>query len=81
MWSCAWWKDAGERAIRTFANAVLAVLGVGTTMGNLSIIDFNWPRVLGIGVLSAVVSILTSMATHAIGKNGPGIYATPKSEE
>ena len=56
--SKAWWKAAGVRALRTFAQG-LATL-IGTDMVN--IIDLDWPTMLGIAATMAVVSFLTSVA-------------------
>ena len=53
----SWMKAAGIRAVRTFAQAAVAAIGVSATMG-----DVNWGVVVSTAGLSAVLSILTSVA-------------------
>lgn len=50
-------KAAGIRAVRTFAQAAVAAIGISATMG-----DVNWGVVVSTAGLSAVLSILTSVA-------------------
>ncbi len=52
-----WWKAAGVRAIKTFAQAAIAAIGT-TAM----ISEVNWPIVFSTAGLAAVLSLLTSIA-------------------
>ena len=52
------WKAAGIRALRTFAQSLLATVPVG-----IAITQVGWPEALGIAATAAVLSILTSLAT------------------
>ena len=52
------WKAAGIRALKTFAQTAVAMIPVAA-----SIVEVNWPVVLGTAVLAGVCSILTSIAT------------------
>lgn len=52
-----WWKAAGIRAIKTFAQAAIAAIGT-TAM----ISEVNWPIVFSTAGLAAVLSLLTSIA-------------------
>ena len=52
-----WLKAAGIRAIRTFAQSMIAALGC-----SLTIYEVDWKYVVGVSVLAAVLSILTSLA-------------------
>ena len=54
-----WFKAAGVRALKTFAQAMLAWLALGTA--TTGVLDVDWKGGLGIAALAAVVSILTSM--------------------
>lgn len=57
------WLDLVERAIKTFAQALLATLTVG-----VPIWDLSWIEGLGIAATATVISILTSLASG--GTNG-----------
>ena len=58
----AFWKSAGERAIKTAAQAAIALLG---TDQFVSALDVNWAEVGGIALLAGVLSILTSIVVPA----------------
>ena len=58
----AFWKSAGERAIKTAAQAAIALLG---TDQFVSALDVNWTEVGGIALLAGVLSILTSIVVPA----------------
>jgi hypothetical protein len=60
--SKAFWASAGERAIKTFAQTAIALLG---TTQLISVIDVDWAEVAGVSVLAGVLSILTSVALPA----------------
>ena len=53
----AWWKAAGIRAIKTFAQTAVAMIPVAVT-----ITQVDWLTVLGTAALAGVVSLLTSVA-------------------
>lgn len=53
-----WFKAAGIRAIRTFAQAVVSLIG-GDMVG---ILEVDWVGVLSIAATAAVLSLLTSIA-------------------
>lgn len=52
------WRAAIIRAVRTFAQALIAVIPVG-----IAINQVGWADALGIAATAAVLSILTSLAT------------------
>lgn len=58
----AFWKSAGERAIKTAAQAAIALLG---TDQFVSALDVNWAEVGGIALLAGILSILTSIVVPA----------------
>lgn len=59
------WVDAVERAIKTFAQALLATLTVG-----VSISDITWLDSLGVAATATVISVLTSIASGGVGDPG-----------
>ena len=52
-----WAKAAGIRALKTFAQTMVGVIG-----GSALISQVNWQTVLSSAVLAALISLLTSVA-------------------
>ena len=52
-----WWKAAGIRAVKTFAQTAVATITVGT-----AIQDINWLAVASVSAVAAICSLLTSVA-------------------
>ena len=64
LWTIAFWRGAGERAVKTFFQVLSALVatdasGIGKTVG---LGDIDWQAMLSIAALSALVSIFTSIA-------------------
>ena len=57
MRKCTWFKAAGIRALRTFAQVAISMLTVGQAF-----VEVNWIHVLSVSGVAAVCSILTSIA-------------------
>lgn len=74
MFNKLFWKDASERAIKTFVQAILAVIGVAATT---PITGFDWQTILLTGVTAAVISLLTSIASA--GATGGDTSVSPAS--
>lgn len=53
-----WLKAALIRAIKTFAQAMVAQIGAGS----IGIAEFNWISALSVSAMAAVLSIFTSIA-------------------
>lgn len=52
-----WWSAAGIRALRTCCQTAVGIVGAGAFIS-----DINWIMCLSAAALSAVLSILTSLA-------------------
>lgn len=52
-----WWKAAGIRAIKTFAQALIAGIGTG-----VALLEVNWSYALSVAAVAAILSLLTSLA-------------------
>ena len=63
-----WWKCAGIRALKTVCQTLASTLPVGFVVTPVMIQNLDWSMLyvvlawLGTGVLSGVVSMLTSLA-------------------
>ncbi|MFJ8822409.1 holin [Streptomyces sp. NPDC102467] len=73
MWTRSFWKATAERAIRTFAQALAAVLVAGAT----NLLDVDWVAALGTAGFATVLAVLTAVGTAGVGAHGPGILETP----
>lgn len=63
MWTRKFWKDAVERAIKSFAQT--AVVLVGSDL--VSIVDLDGGYIVGASVTMALVSVLTSIGSAPVG--------------
>ena len=54
----SWFKSAGIRALKTFAQTFLATIGTGAAVLG----DVNWIMVLSSAALAAILSLATSLA-------------------
>lgn len=52
-----WWKAAGVRAIKTFAQSAIAAIGTTALIS-----EVNWAIVFSTAGLATVLSLLTSVA-------------------
>ncbi|NEB75346.1 holin [Streptomyces sp. SID14478] len=73
IWTVAFWKATAERAIRTFAQALAALLVAGAT----NLLDVDWAAALGTAGLATVLAVLTAIGAAGVGPHGPGILETP----
>lgn len=69
MFTASFWKAASERAVATFAQALIAVLSVGAT----GLLDVDWPGALSAAALAALLSVLKSVASSQVGNEGPSL--------
>ena len=66
MWGVGFWKSAGERAARTFAQVLLSMLVVGET----GFLDVDWVQALSVSGLAALASVLMSIVATGVGDEG-----------
>lgn len=52
-----WWKAAGIRAVKTFAQTMVGSIAVGAAISEIA-----WPYVLSVSAVAALLSLLTSVA-------------------
>ncbi|MEI8229152.1 MAG: holin [Planctomycetota bacterium] len=62
--STRFWRDALERAVKTFAEATIATFGAT----KLDVLNTDWVGVLSIGAGAVVLSLLASVASANIGE-------------
>ncbi|WP_257202277.1 holin [Corynebacterium cystitidis] len=72
MRSKDFWVDTAERAIKTFAQTLVAGLAVGT-----AIWDLPWIEMLGIALTATAVSVLTSIGSGQVGDHESASLAAP----
>ena len=77
IWTVQFWAAAAERAIGTFAQALIAV--IGTQLVAIHLID--WPTVLAISATAALLSLLKSVVVATITDGSPAIGGTEKLPE
>jgi hypothetical protein len=66
MWSVEFWKSAGERALRTFAQVLLSMIVVGET----GFLDVDWLQAGSVAGLAAFASVLMSVVATGVGDKG-----------
>ena len=58
-----------ERAVKTFCQALVALLGAGA----VDLLSVPWPAALATAAGAALVSVLTSIASAGFGNDGPSL--------
>ncbi|MFE2600097.1 holin [Streptomyces sp. NPDC059396] len=76
MFTKAFWKSTGERAVRTAAQTLVATLGLDT----VGVIHADWSDGLSLASGSALLAVLTGIATSG-GTEGPGLTETVRDRQ
>lgn len=66
MFTRLFWKDSAERAVKTFAQALLALFLVAP---QTPLLAFDWASALGLAGTAVVISFLTSIISAGVTKN------------
>jgi hypothetical protein len=66
MLTLTFWQDALERALKTFCQALVAVLGAGS----VGLLNVPWVTALSTAGMAALLSLLTSVGSAPLGKRG-----------
>lgn len=69
-------KDIAERAIKTFAQSLVAVGLAGAT----DLLSVDWVNALSIAGLATLVSVLTSIASSKIGDDTASVVNTKEEQ-
>ncbi len=67
--SRAFWIAAGERAVKTFAQTLAALLAAS----GAGVLDVDWSGALSIALTATAASLLSSIASGAVGPAGPSL--------
>lgn len=70
MWTKTFWKQAAERALKTFAQAMAGAVVGGAT----GLLDVGWEQAASVAGLAALLSLLTSVFSSGPGEpNSPSL--------
>ncbi|AGL19485.1 holin [Actinoplanes sp. N902-109] len=74
MWTKKFWKQAGERAVKSAAQALIGLW----PLDQFNVLHADVPLAAGLAVGAAVLSVLTSIVTANVGEpNDPSAVARP----
>lgn len=76
MFTVDFWKDSAERAVKTVAQALVALIAADT----MNVLSADLTQLLGVSLGAGAVSILTSIASVNYGDGTPSLVnpKTPK---
>lgn len=69
MFTASFWKATGERAVKTLAQSLIAVLAVGQT----TVLSVDWTQALAVAATATLLSVLSSVASSGFGNTGPSL--------
>ena len=69
MWTVDFWKATAERALKTAAQAAIALFAAGVT-----ILDIDWGQGFAVVATATLLSVLSSVASNNFGPfEGPSL--------
>jgi hypothetical protein len=66
VFTLIFWQATAERAVKSFAQALAAMLGTG----GVGLLDVAWTTSLSVAGMTALLSVLTSLSSVKIGDVG-----------
>jgi len=69
MFTLSFAKAAAERAAKTLAQSLIAILAVGQT----TVLTVDWQAALAVAATATLLSLLSSVASAGIGNTGPSL--------
>jgi hypothetical protein len=76
MWTAAFWKDALERAVRTVAQ----VLGALVVAAGTGLLDTDWLAAFSAAGMAGLLSVLTSLASEVRSPDGTASMIPAEAE-
>jgi len=67
MFTKIWFKDMAERAIATFGEVVLAIVGVSYLANPMDLLTIQWIPVLIAGIVGAILAVLKAIVASFFG--------------
>ncbi|GFO50761.1 holin [Lactococcus petauri] len=77
MFTKTFLKDILERAVKTFAQSMVAVMTAGAT----GILDVDWINALSVSLLATIVSVLTSIGSGTVGDQSASVINLNKENK
>lgn len=72
-----WALDAGERAVKTVAQSMVAMLSAGA----IGLLDVNYVALMSVSGLAGLVSLLTSVASAQTGDGSASLVVETKEKK
>jgi hypothetical protein len=69
VWTVEFWKAVAERAVWTFAQALLGILTIGAT----GLLSTPWLPTLSAAGVAALVAVLKAITANYVTGNGPSL--------
>ncbi|MDT2575974.1 holin [Lactococcus petauri] len=77
MFTKTFLKDTAERAVKTFAQSMVAVMTAGST----GVLDVDWVNALSVSLLATLVSVLTSIGSGTVGDQSASVINLNKENK
>lgn len=76
MFGRYFWQSTAERAVKSFAQSLIALLSAG----QLGLLDVEWVTTLSTAGMATLLSVLSSIASSKVGAEGDPSALTPHAE-